>query len=216
MGCTLALSSAIKVHAQHAVRPFLRKFLAIVAKRFCNPLYRVVQRPRHADIIVTGQSSAGIRKCLIIVIEMTKHVRSVRSWFKSPVCAASIPSKISHVGYKMSVVATSVASDCGAAVISAGRRVTDPSTAKTLTSDPVNNHVVNRRKYAAIPISKINVTPPMLVKRTSLVKAKSTSLAPAKRRNRRRNARHRNIPKATPRRHCRATTSVVVSKEIEC
>lgn len=80
---------------------------------------------------------------------------------------------------------TYVASACVAAVISAGSHATDPATVKTLTSNPVSNHAVNRRKYAAILTLKINAMPPTLVKRTSLAKAKSTLLAFAKRKSRR-------------------------------
>lgn len=77
--CTLALSSATRVHAQAAAKLSLKRSFATAAKLFCIPLYHVVLKPRRANILVAGQSVADIRKCRIIVTEMTKNARNVHS-----------------------------------------------------------------------------------------------------------------------------------------
>jgi hypothetical protein len=155
-----------------------------VAAQSCNHLYRAVPSHRLVDMLANARKRVGILKYLTIAIKMMRLVPNAHSLWRSGVCAERRLSRISSAGCQMFAAATSAATSFAVVRISVLSLAIVQESAKIQTAKPVSSLVASPKRLAGIQM-RTHAMRPSHAKKRSPAKAKSLSLATARRRSKR-------------------------------
>lgn len=150
----------------------------------CSRLYLAAPNHHHVDMPANAQNHAAILKYPTIATKTMRLVPNARSLWRNGACAGKRPSRISSVGCRTSVAAMFAATNSVAARTSVANLATGQESAKMRTARLVNRLAESPRKCADTPTRTCAMLR-SLVRRKSLVRARFSSLATAKRKSRR-------------------------------
>ena len=208
----LVLTFAIKDPANHVGKPFSTISPAIVARPFCSLHCPVVQLHQPADSNARDLRHVVTLASRTTVIWTKRIVQNVPFSFPKLACAAKRRSRTCRVGFRMYSVARSAVESSNVDLISAKGHVIGLGSAKTLVVN-ANNLAARARKFADTAAKSLATHRHHAV-RTSLARARCSSLVRANISSKRSNATLPNPTKETPPKPLSAMMSALGSKGI--
>ena len=181
---TCVRSFATRAHAVHVAKPSLMRSAVAAAAQYFTRLCHAELNHHHADTPVSVRRRAATLRCLTIATKTMRLVPNAPFLWRSGACAGRRHSRISSAGCRMSVAATCVATNCGVVLTSAANLVIDLGSAKMRMARPASSSVASPRKCVGIQ-TRTCATLPSPAKKRSHARARSSSLATARRRSRR-------------------------------
>lgn len=181
---TYAKNSVTRAHVAHVGRLFSTRLAAAAAVQSCTHLCHAEPNHHLADILANAPKHAGTRKCLTTATKTMRLVPNARFLWRSGACAGKRPSRINSAGCKMSAAAMSAVTSFVVVPTSVASPAIDQVNVKIQTARLARSLVASRKRLVGIQ-TRTCVTHHSRVRKRSLARARSLSLATAKRRNRR-------------------------------
>ena len=168
-----------------AAKRSLKRLVAHVAGQSYNLPYRAVPKRHLVDMLVLGRSLVDILLSLITAIKTMKLAPNARILWRSGVCAVRRLSSINLAGCEMFAAAKCAGRSSSAARTTASRPVICRVIARMRMVNLVSSHAARRRKSAVMLILRILAMLRSRARKTSHARARYSSLAAARLRNRR-------------------------------